>query len=180
MSRQKTIIVGVILIAILLMAIGYAGVTSTNLTITGTASATAAQDNFKVYFTGANTVKNPNTDAVSVTATNGQTTATVNVSGLTKKEDTAYAILEIENGSNAVNAESVNVITAGTDNAIFDIEAVMCNAEGTTISDYSVDSGAKTYVKVSATLKQTPTSDTSTSIAVTLTASPEATVTAQQ
>ena len=56
---------------------------------------------------------------------------------------------------------------------VFQINAVMCTQDGTPISNYALASGAKTYVKVSVTLLQTPTVDTSTSINVTLTAVPE-------
>lgn len=154
------------------MAIGYAALTNTTLTITGTAAATADQENFKVYFTGENTVKEPNAD-VSVTVNNGEQNATVNITGLSAKDDTAYAILEIINNSNDVNAESINVTTSQTDTSFFDIEAVMCEDDGTELSDYSVASGSKTYVKVSATLLQTPTEDVDTTISVTITATPE-------
>ena len=174
MSKQKKVVVGVIIIAIVLMAIGYAALTNTTLTITGTAEATANQENFKVYFTGENTTKNPDTTDVSVTVNNGEQNATVNMTNLTTKGDTAYAILEIINDSNDVNAESINVTTSQTDTEFFDIEAVMCESNGTPISDYSVASGEKTYVKVSATLLQTPTDDVNTSINVTITAVPEA------
>lgn len=174
MSKQKKIITIAILVVILLMAIGYAALTNTELTISGTASATAVQDNFKVYFTGANTVKNPNTNAVEVTVTAQATTATVNISGLSTSGDAAYAILEIENGSNGVDAESVEVTTQATDTTMFDVEATMCDDKGTEISNYAVNSGEKTYVKVSAKLLKTPTKDETANISVVLTATPKA------
>jgi len=175
MNKQKRIILGVILVIIVLMAIGYAAVENITLTINGTASASAAQDNFKVGFTGVNTV-NPESGTITVTATAtaGATTATVNVSGLSKKDDTGYAILEIQNTSNAVDASEVNVTAGDVDTEVFKIDAVMCTQDGTPIENYALASGAKTYVKVSATLLKTPTADTSTSIAVKLTAKPTA------
>ena len=173
MNKQKKIILGVILVVIVLMAIGYAGLENITLTISGTASASAAQDNFKVYFTGANTVKSPNTDDITVTATNEAKTAEVNISGLTTVGETSYAILEIKNGSNGIKASEVKVTTDAVDTAVFDIEAEMCTSTGGELSDLSVASGSTTYVKVSATLLQTPTVDTSTSISVTITATPE-------
>ena len=173
MSKQKKIVLGVILVVILLMSIGYAALENITLTISGTASATAAQDNFKVYFTGANTVKNPNTDDIEVIANDGAKTAEVNISGLSTVKETAYAILEIKNASNGIKASEVNVTTDAVDTTVFDIKAEMCTADGTAISDYSVAADSTTYVKVSATLLQTPTVDTSTSISVTITAKPE-------
>ncbi len=173
MKKQNKILIGVILIAILFMGIGYAAFTTLELTITGTANATASQDNFKVYFTGKNTVTNP-TEGVVVTVNEGASTANVEISGLTKKDDTAYAILEIENGSNDVDASSIDVTLQDKDTAYFDISAIMCDQTGVTISDYAVASGAKTYVKVSAKLLQTPTEDVNTTINVTITATPAA------
>ena len=174
MSKQKKIILGVILVVIVLMAIGYANVGSITLTISGKANATASGDNFKVGFTGQNTVINPESGNIVVTAnaSAGATSATVNVSGLSKKDDSAFAILEIENTSNDIDASEVNVTTADVDTAVFAVDAQMCTSTGTPISDYALKSGAKTYVKVSVTLLQTPTVDTSTDIDVTLTAKP--------
>lgn len=172
MNKQNKIMLGMILMSILLIGIGYAALTNIDLTINGKASAAASQDNFKVYFTGANTVTQPTDDTVTATATNGAITATVNIEGLTKSGDSAYAILEIENGSNGIDATSVNVTTQDTDTEYFDIVAQMCDSTGAPISDYAVASGNKTYVKVSAELLKTPTEDVETTIAVTVTAIP--------
>ena len=176
MKKQTKIILGVCLFAIVIMAIGYANVTTTTLTISGTASSAAEQSNFKVYFTGANTVKNPNDNTVTVTAAADSTTATVNFTGLKQKDDIAYAILEVENKSVGIDASSVNVTATGADTNFFDIEATMCTSDGRDITEFSVSAGAKTYVKVSAKLLQTPTSDVSTGINVTIEATPKANV----
>ena len=178
MSKQKGLIVGVILIAIILMAIGYAALEGTDLTINGKAEASANTENFKVYFTGANTVRNPDDDTnITVEAAEGATTATVNFLrglGLDTINESAYVILEIENGSNDIDASSVNVETAGNDTEIFDFEAVMCDENGAAIADgdYSVASGEKTYVKVSVKLLTSPTDDTEATISVALKATP--------
>ena len=173
MSKQKKLITTVVVVAILLMGIGYAALTATTLTIGGSATASALQDNFKVYYTG-NATKS--TDAnVAETVASEDTHAEVTITGLTAAGDSEYAILEITNASNGVDAESVVVTTDGTDSAYFDIEAEMCNASGAAITDNSLAVGAKTYVKVTATLLKTPTTDNvSTTIDVTLTATPKA------
>lgn len=174
---KKKILTTVIIIAILLMGVGYAALSNIDLTITGTAKATPNPNNFKVYFTGATPTTNaPAGATVTVEPiTNGATTATVNMEGLTTKGETASAILEIENGSDGINASSVNVTAQNTDTEYFDIAATMCDATGTPIADsnYAVAAGAKTYVKVSATLLKNPTTDVQTNIAVTVTAEPE-------
>lgn len=46
----------------------------------------------------------------------------------------------------------------------------MCDSNGDAISDYSVLSGSKTYVKVSAKLLQTPTEDVESTLTATITA----------
>lgn len=184
MKKKSKIILGVILLSILLMGIGYAALANIDLTITGLAKAAANNDNFKVYFTAANTTTNPDTvtdgvDDVEVIVTNGDINATVNFNkGLTKKDDEVYAILEITNGSNGVDASSVNVTATGDDEVLpddyFTISAEMCDINGTPITDYSLAVGEFTYVKVKAKLNVTPTEDVQANLNVTVTAVPAA------
>ena len=180
MSKQKGIIIGVILVAIILMAIGYAALSETGLEITATANASANKDNFKVYFTGTITAKSNETEgAIDVTATEGSVSATVNFNkalGLDTKGESAYVILEIENGSQGIDADSVTVTTDGTDTDIFEFTTIMCNENGTALTDYKVLSGEKTYVKVNVALKTSPTDDATTTTTINLTAKPKANV----
>lgn len=178
MKKQNRVILGVILIAILLMGIGYA-LGATELTISGTAKASENQENFKVYFTGANTKIDPvqsENENIKVTVgdiTKGATEATVDVEGLTTKNETASVILEIENGSDDIDASSIDVTAATADTAYFDVEAIMCDASGAAITNYEVKSKAKTYVKVSVKLLKNPTQEVSTDITVTIKADPK-------
>lgn len=177
MNKQKKMVIGVILVVILLLAVGYAAVSNISLTISGTATAVADQDNFKVYFTAENTVEaigttTTSTAVASATVTAKATTATVDITGLSKKGDTGYVILEIENGSNDVDASSINVNSVGTNSTNITITSEMCDSTGTAISNYAVASGAKTYVKVTATLNETVVVDESATIAVTILAEP--------
>lgn len=177
MKKQNKIVIGTIFAIILLMGIGYAGVTNVNLTINGNVLATADQTNFKVQFTGATpTTESTNPKAtVDAKATAGSTQATVDISGLTTKDDSASAILEIENASIDINASSVNVtVGANTEEEYFTVTAVMCKADGEPVTDYAVAHGEKTYVKVTAKLNKTPLEDIGTKISVTVTATPEA------
>ncbi len=75
MNKQKKVILGIVLLIVLFMGIGYAAITNVELSITGRATATANQENFKVYFTGENTVKSNNDSSVetAVTATSTDT-----------------------------------------------------------------------------------------------------------
>lgn len=182
MRKQKGLILGVILLAIILMAVGYAALGGDILTINANAQASANAENFKVYFTGANTEKSDDTEGnIDVTVTSGSDTATVSFNkalGLNAMGDTAYAILEIENASEGIDAESVKVTTPATDTDIFDFEAVMCDESGNAVSgENPVASQGKTYVKVSVTLKTSPTDDTEViSATMKITATPEANV----
>ena len=74
------------------------------------------------------------------------------------------------------DAESVNVTTDGADTDIFEFTSVMCQADGSPISNYEVAYGKKTYVKVTVTLKTSPTDDVETTTNVILTAKPKANV----
>ena len=172
MSKQKGLIIGVILIAIILMAVGYAGLTETSLTINGTAKATVDQTNFKVYFTGAAPITS-SAAKVETKVTAESTTATVNIKDLKTEGETQYAILEIKNGGQ-IDATSVTVTAQGTDSDYIDIAAEMCDKDGKTISgDNALAVNGITYVKVSAKLKQILNADVETAIAVTVTANPD-------
>lgn len=165
MNRQKKIILGIILVAVLLMGVGYAALSATNLKITGTASATANEDNFKVVFTDAKTENIDETGAAvgtgeaTATVTDGSTSATVAFSGMKDVGDTRSVILEIENRSiGTISAKSVAVdTTVGTDSN-FEITAIRCNADGTSEvpGDTVLAKGDKTYVKVTAKLLVAP------------------------
>lgn len=172
MNKQKKTMLLVMVFATLIMGVAYAAVSNISLNITGNVTTTAAADNFKVYFSAV-TSKSDDTN-VDANVINGSTSATLNISNLTKKNDSEYAIFEITNGSNNIDAESVTVIKHDVDTSIIQVDAEMCNSTGNAISDYSVESGKKTYVKVTVTLLQTPTSDdTTTTIDVELKAVPK-------
>lgn len=140
----------------------YAQLSKNLLNITGTAMAGVDQD-FKVYYTG-NVMKEEASETyIKVEASPIAKTknATVNILGLAKKDDYGCAILEIKNASDNIDEISVyvdaNTPTFDGDKELFDINVIMCDADGTQISDYSVPSGGLTYVKVFAKLLKTPT-----------------------
>lgn len=174
MKKQRKIIAVFIVIAILLVGIGYASLSNNILNINGQATATANQENFKVYFTGEVPKSNASEDYVIIEAepVAKAQNATVNISGLTKKGDSAYAILEIENGSNGIDADvTLNADIEQSD--MFNVEIIMCDQEGTEINDSFVASGEKTYVKIFVELLKTPTSVVQTKISAKVTATPK-------
>lgn len=172
MNKQKRIILAVILVAVVLMGIGYAALTSVTLNVTGKATASASQDNFQVYFTGANTTTST-ADNVTATVAAKEKTANVEITGLSKKGDKEYAILEIENADTSVDADSVEVTASGTDNNVIAITVEMCTADGTVVTGTNaVAAGTKTYVKVTAEVIKTPSENSEATITATITAKP--------
>lgn len=172
MNKQKTLILGIIVLIAIFMGIGYAAISNIELKITGTANATANQENFNVYFTGANTIKSGND--VDVTVTSNAKEAIVNFSGLTTKGDTKYAILEIENGSNDIVAGTVTVTATSSNENVFKATAIMCNESESEIENTELAVGEKTYVKVSVELLKTVIDDDSSEITAKIIATPKA------
>lgn len=169
MNKQKRVILGIILLIVIFMGIGYAVISNVTLTINGRASATANSDNFKVYFTAQNTKGDAET-----TVTAESITATVNFNGLSSKGDSKYAILEIQNGSTDIVAGPVTVEVASTKPEVFKPTAVICDQDGTEVTNTELEVGAKTYVKVSTELLKTIVGEDETgTITATITATPK-------
>ena len=128
MKRENKLIITVILFAILLMGIGYASLANNILSINGEVTATANQDNFKVHFTGEvpSTYTSETYITIEATPIALSQNATVNILGLNKKGDAGYAILEVENASNDIDAE-ITVATEIADSEMFDIDVIMCD-----------------------------------------------------
>lgn len=181
MNKQNKVILGVILLAVLLMAVAYAAVGTDTLNVKVTASGNASQDNFKVQFTGENTTKSENAtvgtpSTPSIEGATANTEIQVNFNNMTAEGDTEYAILEIKNNSKGVVAKDVKISTDATDSEWFDYTVEMCEQDGTTdnVANTNIAVGATTYVKITAELLKTVTdTEPEESITVVLTATPE-------
>lgn len=164
MSKNKTIVGIVLLIAILLVAIGYAAITTVQLNISGQAQATPNQSNFSVKFTGEPEVSDP----LKVTAElsdSDELKATMNVTGLTAKGDTVTATYTIENTSSDLSA----ALTAETTNSNTEYFNVSYK-----ISQPTITAGETTTITVTVELIKTPvTADESSTIGVIITSTPE-------
>lgn len=165
MSKNSAKVVGlVLLIAVLLVAIGYAAITTVQLRINGNANATANPDNFTVRFSGTPTVS----DADKVEATlnpNDQLQATMNVSKLSAKGDTATATYTIENTSADLSA----VLSATTTNSNTEYFNVTQN-----IAKATIGHGETTTITVTVELIKTPITDgIESTIGVTIDANPQ-------
>lgn len=170
MKNKKTLLGLVLLIAILLLGVGYAAISGYKLTIGGTAGATGNTDNFIVKFTKTTAGTNCTKAEISASDANART-ATMEVAGLTAKGDTATATFEVTNESpelNAVLAVETKEMT-GADASYFTVNAeISDNAE-------SMAPNAVRTVTVTVTLDKTVVEDKSATISVVLSATPEET-----
>lgn len=150
MKNSKTVIGVVLLVAILLVAVGYAAIQNVALEIKGNAAATAKQENFTVEFTGTPTTDNSGVPGAVVTADKvDKTHASINVSGLTANLDTVSATYEITNTSADLAAVLSEVTTVGgTNKDYFSVT--------TDIKEVNLAAGAKTAVTVTVQLVRTP------------------------
>ena len=175
MNKQKKVLLSVILLIIILMGIGYASITHNTLIISGTATASADNSNFKVYFTGEvpKTYSSESHIIVEAKPNTHSQTATVNILNLSNRNDSAYAILEIENGSADIDAKSITVTTTAESSELFEINVIMCDVEGNEITDYGVSAGEKTYTKLFVKLLKTVLDNETAAISATITAVPK-------
>ena len=166
MRRKKQISIFIfVLIAFIVLGVGYAAINNINLIINGTGSVTATQSNFDVRFLDVDghrpaiTPGSPNTVSVI-----DNTTATFDVSTLSKKGDTATATIDVKNNSNGVGAR-IGLNLTNSNDTYFKVTEH--------IADIELQAGDITTVTVTIEMLKTPVSaDETTSISATLTASP--------
>lgn len=150
MNKKRTILGGAILVAVLMLGIGYAAIDAITLNISGSAKADASDANFIVQFDSDTTVATSGDGTITASITDAKN-AVLNVSGLSAKGQSATATYTIENESPdlsanlTVDAESITE----TDNAgYFSIK--------TTIAEATLASKGKTTATVTVTLNKTP------------------------
>ena len=145
--KKRTGILGV-LIAIVLIGIGYAAVTAVNLTINGNGTITPSDDNFKVVYTGVTSTANPTTInvATDTIGTEGVTTTSFTVTNMTKKDDTVTLTYTIQNKSadyKAVLNEASTYLSVTGDTEYFSVTpgtfaSTTLNPDGTTTQTVTV------------------------------------------
>ena len=163
MNKSTKVIVGIVLfLAIVLLAVGFAAITSVQLNISGSATATPDQANFKVEFTG-----EPTADGKVEASINDldKTKATMNVTGLTAKDETVTATYTIKNLSADLSAQ-LSATTESSNSEYFDV-SYKINEPSTLTAQ------GETTITVTVKLLKTPISgDESGTIGVTITATP--------
>ena len=168
MRRTNAKIVGgVLVLAVILVAVAYAAITSTQLNINGTGNATANQSNFKVEFIGTPTTGGKGTTTATIDS-NIKTNGNVEVNGLTAKGDEATATYTVKNQSADLSADLSAEATSSNEEYF----EVLCTLEKTTLKAQE-----ETTLKVTVRLLKTPIDETKenlkTDIGVTVTAEPK-------
>ena len=168
MRRTNAKIVGgVLVLAVILVAVAYAAITSTQLNINGTGNATANQSNFKVEFIGTPTTGGKGTTKATIDSS-VKTNGTVTVNGLTAKGDEATATYTVKNQSADLSAD----LTAEATSSNEEYFEVLCTLEKTTLKAQE-----ETTLKVTVRLLKTPIDETKenlkTDIGVNVTAEPK-------
>lgn len=148
MKNKKTFIVLAVLIAVLMLGIGYAAVSNIALKIDGSATASPNADNFVVKFTDAQVG-----DSATTTATVGDgKTATLTVTGLTAKGDTAEATYTVSNLSADLLADLTDDVITNDNTEYFEVTTEF---EPTTLAAKT----GTTTIKVVVELIKTPIGD---------------------
>lgn len=147
MTNTNKIIAAIVIVAILIIGVGYAAISNITLNITGTAAATPNDANFAVAFSGTPTVS----DATKVTAAvTDEENATINVTGLIAKGDIATATYTIQNTSADLSAELSATVTNSNEEyfeVTYDLGAT------------NIAKGAATTITVTVELIKTPITD---------------------
>ncbi len=161
MKKTNKIIVTVIIVAMLLLGVGYAAIQNITLNIEGTATADPSQSNFKVMFTGEPKVSDNTYVTAGIT---DDINATISVSGLTEKGQTVSAEYTVQNVSTDISAD-LSVATTNSNTEYFTLKAELAKT--------SLTAGEATTVKVTVELTKTPIAGSvSSTIGVRLTAMP--------
>ena len=163
MKNKKSLLSFGLLALVLILGVGYAVVSSVDLTISG--SANVKESNLKVSFNGVTDVSDA--EKVEATATDGELTANIAVTDL-ELNDTVTATYTIKNEETDVSA---NISKAEITNDKSDYFEVTTDVDS---SPETVAAGGTGTVTITVRLKKTPVNsgDSSANISVKLTATP--------
>ncbi len=163
MKNKKSLLSVCLLVLVLILGVGYAVVSSVNLTISGTAK--VGTSDLKVSFNG--TATTPNNGKVSATATDGSLSANIAVTDLTLGESVT-ATYTIQNKETDVNAQILKKSITNDKDAYFKVTTDVDSSAKTIVA------GGTTTVTVTVELIKTPveSADSTANITVTLEATP--------
>ena len=193
MQKRRTFTVMAILIAVLILGVGYAAISSTNLTLNGTTNVKANAD-FTVVYDTTHTVVVSNTGTGSTFDDNGTTRTVVagaytstSVATMTVWLDNTHreasAVYKIDNNSSelgaSLEATVTNIDEGETNEEFFDPVEVEYYSDANCTTPLSsgdiIEHGDSAYLKVTVRLAKTPLDDiTGATFTVVTTATPEA------
>ena len=149
-GKNTKIVGGVLLVAIILVAVAYAAITNVGLNINGVGNAQAKQENFKVEFIGIPSTSGKGTTTATISS-DDKTQGEINVTGLTAKGDEAVATYTVKNQSSDISAD----LTADATSSNQEYFEVICSLEKTTLKAQE-----ETILKVTVRLLKTPIDET--------------------
>ena len=171
MKKRKTFIAMALVVAVLVLGVGYAAINNINLTVNGTGNVTANSD-FTVAFDKAHTVVVTNGAAGTYT---NDLTATMTVS-LDSTNTVQTAVYKIDNKSAELSANleaTVSNVDTDLDKYVNVTTALYSDAECTTVLSGPVAKNETAYLKVTASLEKNPSQDVNNkTFTITVTASP--------
>ena len=185
MQKRKTFTVMAILLAVLVLGVGYALIADVELNLTGTANIMANSDFSVVYddqflpavSTVGTVTDGTNTQTIVDGAVTGDTTATMTV-WLDSTNRDAYAIYKIDNESTDLAASISADVTplSGTNASYFEAPIVDFCSDAACNTPFSgnVEPENSVYMKVTVALTRSPLTDiTGQTFNITITATPE-------
>ena len=160
-----------IIIAILVLGVGYAAMSGKTLFVNDSTAKIAVDDNnFNVVFKSNDTFSNTGVGTVEYTRTDDQHIA-FTLTGFTKKGDTATITLPFENASDTLKAELENAVITNSDGNYFRVTAT--NLAGTVLNE-SGETGDDANLVITVEALKTPVeTDITTTITATLKANPK-------
>ena len=175
MKKRKTFIGMALVLAILILGVGYAAINTVNLNVNGTANVTANAD-FKVVFDRADTIEvTGGVQGDTAAQYTGELTATMTVS-LDSSHTEQTAVYKIDNNSSELSATLVASVTNedASLNKYVTVETQLYADEDCTQElNGPVAKDESAYLKVTATLVNNPAQDVQgKTFTVTVTANP--------
>lgn len=146
-GKKKTIIWVTLLLVVVVLGIGYAAISTIGLNINATGQATPNSENFTVEFSGEPSTEGKGSITAEIDSGN-KLMATMDVTGLTAKGDTATATYTIENKSADLSA---NLTVAEPTNDNTDYFKVTYE-----LAEDTIAAGASTTIQVKVELIKTP------------------------
>ena len=121
MRTTSKIAIGVLIVGIILLGIGYATINNITLNIGGTITADPSDANFKVRFTGTPEVSDVNKVTAGIT---DDLNTIIDVKGLTTVGETVTATYAIENASENLSAD-LAITTTNSNEEYFEIQSAL-------------------------------------------------------